>query len=64
MYLSLGSLGSADVELMQRLIDLLAAAGQRAVVSKGRSTSRSSCASGCGAPSSFRSRPCSRTPTW
>ena len=35
VYLSLGSLGSADVELMQRLIDLLAAAGRRAVVSKG-----------------------------
>ena len=35
MYLSLGSLGSADVELMQRLIDLLGAAGLRAVVSKG-----------------------------
>ena len=35
VYLSLGSLGSADVELMQRLVDLLAAGGYRAVVSKG-----------------------------
>src|SRR3954447_13882905 len=33
--LSLGSLGSADVELMQRLVDLLAAGGYRAIVSKG-----------------------------
>jgi MGT family glycosyltransferase len=35
VYLSLGSLGSADVELMQRLCDLLAAGGYRAIVSKG-----------------------------
>jgi MGT family glycosyltransferase len=35
VYLSLGSLGSADVGLMQRLVDLLAAAGYRAIVSKG-----------------------------
>ena len=35
VYLSLGSLGSADVELMQRLVDLLAAGGCRAIVSKG-----------------------------
>jgi MGT family glycosyltransferase len=35
IYLSLGSLGSADVELMQRLVDLLAAGGYRAIVSKG-----------------------------
>jgi len=35
VYLSLGSLGSADVELMQRLVDLLAAGGFRAIVSKG-----------------------------
>ena len=35
VYLSLGSLGSADVELMQRLVDLLAAGGHRAIVSKG-----------------------------
>jgi MGT family glycosyltransferase len=35
VYLSLGSLGSADVELMQRLVDLLAACGYRAIVSKG-----------------------------
>jgi MGT family glycosyltransferase len=35
VYLSLGSLGSADVELMQRLCDLLAAGGFRAIVSKG-----------------------------
>ena len=35
VYLSLGSLGSADVELMQRLVDLLAAGRYRAVVSKG-----------------------------
>jgi MGT family glycosyltransferase len=35
VYLSLGSLGSADVELMQRLVDLLASGGYRAIVSKG-----------------------------
>jgi MGT family glycosyltransferase len=35
VYLSLGSLGSADVELMQRLVDLLAATPHRVVVSKG-----------------------------
>jgi MGT family glycosyltransferase len=35
IYLSLGSLGSADVELMQRLIDLLATTPHRVVVSKG-----------------------------
>jgi MGT family glycosyltransferase len=35
VYVSLGSLGSADVELMQRLVDLLAEGGYRAIVSKG-----------------------------
>jgi MGT family glycosyltransferase len=35
VYLSLGSLGSADVELMQRLVDLLAATPHRVIVSKG-----------------------------
>jgi MGT family glycosyltransferase len=35
VYLSLGSLGSADVELMQRLIDVLAGTPHRVVVSKG-----------------------------
>src|SRR5919108_334037 len=35
VYLSLGSLGSADVDLMQRLVDLLAAGGYRAIVSRG-----------------------------
>jgi MGT family glycosyltransferase len=35
VYLSLGSLGSADVELMQRIVDLLAEGGYRAIVSKG-----------------------------
>jgi MGT family glycosyltransferase len=35
VYLSLGSLGSADVELMQRLIDVLATTRHRVVVSKG-----------------------------
>ena len=35
IYLSLGSLGSADVELMQRLVDLLATTGHRVIVSKG-----------------------------
>jgi len=35
VYLSLGSLGSADVELMQRLVDLLGEGGYRAIVSKG-----------------------------
>jgi MGT family glycosyltransferase len=35
VYLSLGSLGSADVELMRRLVDVLARARHRFVVSKG-----------------------------
>jgi UDP:flavonoid glycosyltransferase YjiC (YdhE family) len=35
VYLSLGSLGSADVELMQRLIDLLGHTRHRVIVSKG-----------------------------
>jgi len=35
IYLSLGSLGSADVELMQRLVDMLATSGHRVIVSKG-----------------------------
>ena len=35
VYLSLGSLGSADVELMRRLIDLLSRSPHRIVVSKG-----------------------------
>jgi len=35
VYLSLGSLGSADVELMRRLVELLADAPYRLVVSKG-----------------------------
>jgi UDP:flavonoid glycosyltransferase YjiC (YdhE family) len=35
IYLSLGSLGSADVELMQRLVDVLARTRHRVIVSKG-----------------------------
>ena len=35
IYLSLGSLGSADVELMQGLIDAMGASGHRVIVSKG-----------------------------
>ena len=35
IYLSLGSLGSADVELMQRLVDVLATTEHRVIVSKG-----------------------------
>jgi MGT family glycosyltransferase len=35
IYLSLGSLGSADVELMQRLVDVLASTRHRVIVSKG-----------------------------
>ena len=35
VYLSLGSLGSADVELMKRLVDVLARSRHRVVVSKG-----------------------------
>jgi UDP:flavonoid glycosyltransferase YjiC (YdhE family) len=35
IYLSLGSLGSADVELMQRLIDILGRTPHRYIVSKG-----------------------------
>jgi UDP:flavonoid glycosyltransferase YjiC (YdhE family) len=35
IYLSLGSLGSADVGLMHRLIEMLARSGHRVIVSKG-----------------------------
>jgi MGT family glycosyltransferase len=35
IYLSLGSLGSGDVELMQRLVDAMAGSGHRIIVSKG-----------------------------
>jgi len=35
IYLSLGSLGAADVALMQRLVDLLAQTGHRVIVSMG-----------------------------
>jgi MGT family glycosyltransferase len=35
VYLSLGSLGSADVELMRRLVDILAGSPHRFIVSKG-----------------------------
>jgi MGT family glycosyltransferase len=35
IYLSLGSLGSADVELMQGLVDTMASSGHRVIVSKG-----------------------------
>jgi MGT family glycosyltransferase len=35
IYLSLGSLGSADVELMQRLVDVLGRTDHRVIVSKG-----------------------------
>jgi UDP:flavonoid glycosyltransferase YjiC (YdhE family) len=35
IYLSLGSLGSADVDLMQRLVDVLARTDHRVIVSKG-----------------------------
>jgi MGT family glycosyltransferase len=35
VYLSLGSLGSADVELMKRLVDVLSATPHRYIVSKG-----------------------------
>ncbi len=35
IYLSLGSLGSADVELMQRLVDVLSRSPHRFIVSKG-----------------------------
>jgi len=35
LYLSLGSLGSADVELMQRLVDILGETTHRVIVSKG-----------------------------
>jgi UDP:flavonoid glycosyltransferase YjiC (YdhE family) len=35
IYLSLGSLGSADVGLMQRLVDLLGGTNHRVIVSKG-----------------------------
>ncbi len=35
VYLSLGSLGSADIELMRSLIDILAASPYRVIVSKG-----------------------------
>ena len=56
LYLSLGSLGSADVELMQRLVDILGATRHRVIVSKGRSPSRSACTTTCAARATCRSR--------
>lgn len=40
VYLSLGSLGGADVELMQRLVDVLATSPHRFIVSKGPQADR------------------------
>jgi len=40
VYLSLGSLGGADVELMQRLVDVLATTRHRYIVSKGPQADR------------------------
>src|ERR1700712_108645 len=40
IYLSLGSLGSADVELMQRLVDVLGTTRHRFIVSKGPQADR------------------------
>jgi MGT family glycosyltransferase len=40
IYLSLGSLGGADVELMQRLVDVLATTQHRFIVSKGPQADR------------------------
>jgi MGT family glycosyltransferase len=40
IYLSLGSLGGADVELMQRLVDVLGATRHRFIVSKGPQADR------------------------
>lgn len=40
IYLSLGSLGGADVELMQRLVDVLATTPHRYIVSKGPQADR------------------------
>jgi MGT family glycosyltransferase len=40
IYLSLGSLGGADVELMQRLVDVLATTRHRFIVSKGPQADR------------------------
>ena len=40
VYLSLGSLGSADVELMQRLVDVLGTTRHRFIVSKGPQADR------------------------
>ncbi|MCP9271947.1 glycosyltransferase [Mycolicibacterium arenosum] len=40
IYLSLGSLGGADLELMQRLVDVLGTTGHRYIVSKGPQADR------------------------
>ena len=40
VYLSLGSLGGADVDLMQRLVDVLATTRHRYIVSKGPQADR------------------------
>ena len=60
IYLSLGSLGSADVELMQRLVDLLADGGYRAIVSTGPLHERIELRDGQAGPSSCPSRRCFR----
>ena len=64
IYLSLGSLGSADVGLMQRLVDLLATTEHRVIVSKGRWPTRSRSTTTRPARGSCRSRPSCRRSTW
>ena len=64
IYLSLGSLGSADVDLMRRLVELSSPTRPTATSSRrGRSTPSTSSPATCGAPSSCPRRRSSRSST-
>jgi UDP:flavonoid glycosyltransferase YjiC (YdhE family) len=65
VYLSLGSLGSADVDLMKRLVSVLAETPHRYIVSKGLARSRvRSAGQHVGRRSALRRRRSSPRATW
>ena len=63
VYLSLGSLGSADVELMKRLVDVSPGRRTGSSSRRARSTPSSTCTETCGARSSCHSRRSCRSST-
>ena len=63
VYLSLGSLGSADIDLMKRLVDVLSRAPHRFIVSKGPQASEFELADNMWGEEFCPNRRCSRWPT-